>query len=173
LFWIVVVLALATSLTVVQRVRYVARATGKASARGPSRQRDTLPGHAPALQISERTVSVAGKAGRDIAPAKGKLGVMLVGLGAVSTTFHRGRRERAAGQGAADRGRCRRWGPSVSGSAPKAQSKIKEFVPLADLQDLVFAAWDPIPDDAYTAAVKAGVLERHEHLGSATQAGAA
>ena len=50
LFWIVVVLALATSLTVVQRVRYVARATGKASARGPSRQRDTLPGHAPALQ---------------------------------------------------------------------------------------------------------------------------
>jgi len=46
----------------------------------------------------------------------------------------------------------------------KRSPKIKEFVPLADLQDLVFAAWDPIPDDAYTAAVKAGVLERHEHL---------
>src|SRR4051812_13866004 len=36
---------------------------------------------------------------------------------------------------------------------------IKEFVPLAELQDIVFGAWDPIPDDAYTAAKKAGVLE--------------
>jgi len=36
---------------------------------------------------------------------------------------------------------------------------IKEFVPLAELDDLVFGAWDPIPDDAYTAAKKAGVLE--------------
>ena len=35
---------------------------------------------------------------------------------------------------------------------------IKEFVPLASLDDLVFGAWDPIPDDAYTAAKKAGVL---------------
>src|SRR5439155_15232322 len=42
--------------------------------------------------------------------------------------------------------------------------KIKEFVPLAELDDLVFTAWDPIPDDAYAAAVKAGVLDRHEHL---------
>ena len=50
LFWIVVVLALATSLTVVQRVRYVARAAREPSVRRPSRQRDTLPGHAPALQ---------------------------------------------------------------------------------------------------------------------------
>src|SRR5207247_4539253 len=41
--------------------------------------------------------------------------------------------------------------------------KIREFVPLAKLTDLVFAAWDPIPDDAYTAAKKAGVLEPH-HL---------
>ncbi|NUO37140.1 MAG: inositol-3-phosphate synthase, partial [Gemmatimonadaceae bacterium] len=36
---------------------------------------------------------------------------------------------------------------------------IKDFVPLADLKDIVFGAWDPIPDDAYTAAKKAGVLE--------------
>jgi myo-inositol-1-phosphate synthase len=40
---------------------------------------------------------------------------------------------------------------------------IKEFVPLADLKDIVFGAWDPIPDDAYTAAKKAGVLE-DKHL---------
>jgi CDP-diacylglycerol--glycerol-3-phosphate 3-phosphatidyltransferase len=50
LFWIVVVLALATSVTVVQRVLYVARAAGEPSVRRPARQRDTLPGHAPALQ---------------------------------------------------------------------------------------------------------------------------
>src|SRR5215208_7788848 len=40
---------------------------------------------------------------------------------------------------------------------------IKEFVPLADLNDIVFGAWDPIPDDALTAARKAGVLEE-KHL---------
>src|SRR6476661_4005929 len=36
---------------------------------------------------------------------------------------------------------------------------IKDFVPIAALEDIVFGAWDPIPDDAYTAAKKAGVLE--------------
>jgi myo-inositol-1-phosphate synthase len=45
----------------------------------------------------------------------------------------------------------------------KRMPKIREFVPLADLKDLVFAAWDPIPDDAYTAAKRAGVLEP-QHL---------
>src|SRR5204863_8920801 len=41
--------------------------------------------------------------------------------------------------------------------------RIRNFVPLARLTDLVFSAWDPIPDDAYTAAKKAGVLEP-QHL---------
>src|SRR5881392_3110257 len=50
LFWIVVVLAFATSVTVVQRVLYVARVAGEPSVRRPPRQRETLPGHAPALQ---------------------------------------------------------------------------------------------------------------------------
>src|SRR5881409_667166 len=50
LFWIVVVLALATSVTVVQLVLYVARVAGEPSVRRPPRQRETLPGHAPALQ---------------------------------------------------------------------------------------------------------------------------
>src|SRR4051812_30602671 len=39
---------------------------------------------------------------------------------------------------------------------------IKDFVPLADLKDIVFGAWDPIPDDAYAAAQKAGVLEERD-----------
>ena len=41
---------------------------------------------------------------------------------------------------------------------------IKDFVPLADLDDIVFGAWDPFPDNAYEAAVKCGVLDRHEHI---------
>jgi len=100
---------------------------------------------------------------REIAPAKGKLGVMLVGLGAVSTTFIAGvenvRRNRALPIGSQSQMGTIRLGKRPEGRAPK----IKEFVPLADLGDIVFAAWDPIPDDAYTAAVKAGVLEG-EHL---------
>src|SRR5437588_151764 len=102
--------------------------------------------------------------GRDIAPANGKLGVMLVGLGAVSTTFIAGvenvRRGRALPIGSLSQMATIRLGKRTEKRAPK----IKDFVPLADLQDLEFAAWDPIPDDAYTAAVKAGVLDRHEHL---------
>jgi myo-inositol-1-phosphate synthase len=41
---------------------------------------------------------------------------------------------------------------------------IKDFVPLADLNDLVFGAWDPIPDNAYEAAIRCGVLDRYEHI---------
>jgi myo-inositol-1-phosphate synthase len=109
------------------------------------------------------TAVVTGGA-REIAPAKGKLGVMLVGLGAVSTTFIAGvenvRRGRALPIGSLSQMATIRLGKRTEKRAPK----IKEFVPLADLKDLVFAAWDPIPDDAFTAAVKAGVLDRHEHL---------
>ncbi|HXI35079.1 MAG TPA: inositol-3-phosphate synthase [Gemmatimonadales bacterium] len=104
------------------------------------------------------------QAARDIAPAKGKLGVMLVGLGAVSTTFIAGvenvRRGSALPIGSLTQMATIRLGKRTEKRAPK----IKDFVPIAQLKDLVFAAWDPIPDDAYTAAVKAGVLDRHEHL---------
>src|SRR5216117_2683122 len=86
------------------------------------------------------------------------------GHGAVSTTFIAGvenvRRGRALPIGSLSQIATIRLGKRTDKRAPK----IKDFVPLADLQDLLFAAWDPIPDDAYTAAVKAGVLERHEHL---------
>ncbi len=41
---------------------------------------------------------------------------------------------------------------------------IKDFVPLAGLDQLVFGAWDPFPDNAYEAALKCGVLDRHEHI---------
>ena len=41
---------------------------------------------------------------------------------------------------------------------------IKDFVPLASLDDIVFGAWDPFPDDAYVAAQRAGVLEAGKHI---------
>src|SRR5256884_8273923 len=101
--------------------------------------------------------------GREIAPANGKLGVLLVGLGPVSTTFIAGvenvRRGRALPIGALRQMATIRPGKRTEKSAPK----IKDFVPLPDLQDLELAAWHPIPDDAYTAAVKAGALAPHRH----------
>ena len=104
------------------------------------------------------------EAGRDIAPAKGKLGVMLVGLGAVSTTFIAGVENVRRGTGLPIGSLSQMGTIRLGKRTDKRSPKIKEFVPLAELEDLVFTAWDPIPDDAYTAAVKAGVLERHEHL---------
>ena len=96
---------------------------------------------------------------REIAPAKGKLGVMLVGLGAVSTTFIAGVENIRQGH-ALPIGSLTQMGTIRLGKrTDKRSPKIKDFIPLADLKDIVFAAWDPIPDDAYTAAVKAGVLE--------------
>src|SRR3989475_6953402 len=109
------------------------------------------------------TAVVTGGA-REIAPATGKLGVMLVGLGAVSTTFIAGvenvRRGRALPIGSLSQMATIRLGKRTQKRVPE----IKEVVPLADHNDLVFAAWDPIPDHAYTAAVKAGVPDAAEHL---------
>src|SRR5258708_18761154 len=106
------------------------------------------------------TAVVTGGA-REIAPATGKLGVMLVGLGAVSTTFIAGvenvRRGRALPIGSLSQMATIRLGKRTEKRVPK----IKQFVPLADLTDLGFAAWDPIPDDPFTAAVKTGGLRPH------------
>ncbi len=101
---------------------------------------------------------------RSIAPAKGKLGILCVGLGAVTTTFMAGvenvRRGRAKPIGSLTQMGTIRLGKRTEGRMPL----IREFVPLADLKDLVFGAWDPIPDSAYEAALKCGVLDRHEHI---------
>ncbi len=101
---------------------------------------------------------------RKIAPAQGKLGVLWVGLGAVATTFIAGveniRRGSARPIGSITQMGTIRLGKRTDKRSPL----IKDFIPLASLDDLVFGAWDPIPDDAYTAALRAGVLDRHEHL---------
>jgi myo-inositol-1-phosphate synthase len=107
---------------------------------------------------------VADPTSRRIAPAQGKLGVLCVGLGAVASTFIAGvenvRRGRAQAIGSLTQMGTIRLGKRTEGRSPL----IKDFVPLADLKDLVFGAWDPIPDDCYTACVRAGVLDRHEHI---------
>lgn len=100
------------------------------------------------------------KKGVSIEEPQGKLGVLLCGLGAVATTFIGGveavRRGYAQPIGSLTQMGTIRLGLRTEKRAPK----IKDFVPLAELKDLVFAAWDPIPDNAYEAARKAGVMER-------------
>ncbi|HEY0658450.1 MAG TPA: inositol-3-phosphate synthase [Pyrinomonadaceae bacterium] len=98
--------------------------------------------------------------GVEIAPAKGKLGILLVGLGAVSTTFVAGveaiRKGTAKPIGSLTQMGTIRLGKRTDNRTPK----IKDFVPLADLNDIVFGAWDIFPDSAYEAALHAGVLEK-------------
>ena len=97
-----------------------------------------------------------------IAPPRGKLGVLTPGLGAVATTFMAGvesiRRGRSKPIGSLTQMATIRLGKRTEQRSPL----IKEFVPLAGLDDLVFGAWDPIPDDALTAARKAGVLDARD-----------
>ena len=95
----------------------------------------------------------------NIAPAKGKLGVLLVGLGAVATTTIAGvmaiRKGLALPIGSLTQMGTIRLGKRTEGRSPK----IKDFVPLADLNDIVFGGWDIFEEDCYAAARTAGVLE--------------
>ena len=95
----------------------------------------------------------------EIAPARGKLGVLLVGLGAVSTTTIAGvmaiRKGLAPPIGSLTQMGTIRLGKRTEGRAPK----IKDFVSLAGLDDIVFGGWDIFEEDCYAAARTAGVLE--------------
>ncbi len=95
----------------------------------------------------------------DVQPAKGKLGVMIPGMGAVATTFVAGveavRRGFSAPIGSLTQMGTIRLGRRTEGRSPK----IKEFAPLASLNDLVFTGWDIFEDDMHAAASKAGVLD--------------
>ena len=94
-----------------------------------------------------------------IAEPAGKLGVLLVGLGAVSTTTIAGvvavRRGLAKPIGALTQMGTVRLGKRTDGRSPL----IKDFVPLASLHDVVFGAWDIFEDNSYEAAKTAGVLD--------------
>jgi len=94
-----------------------------------------------------------------IADATGKLGVLLVGMGAVSTTTIAGvlavRRGLAPPIGALTQMGTIRLGKRTEGRSPL----IKDFVPIASLDSVVFGAWDIFEENAYEAAKTAGVLE--------------
>ena len=94
-----------------------------------------------------------------IADARGKLGVLLVGMGAVSTTT-------IAGVLAVRKGLAKPYGSLTQmgtvrlGKRTEARSpRIADFVPLSSLDDLVFGTWDIFEENAYEAARTAGVLE--------------
>ena len=94
-----------------------------------------------------------------IAPAEGKLGILIPGMGAVTTTFIAGveavRRGLAKPIGSVTQLATIRLGKRTDGRSPL----IRDFVPLAGLNDLVFGTWDIFEDTCFEAAQRAGVLE--------------
>jgi len=101
---------------------------------------------------------------RAVKPATGKLGVLSVGLGAVATTFIAGvelvRQGKSKPIGSLTQMATIRLGKRTDNRTPL----IKDFVPLTELKDIVFGAWDPVPDNAYESALHCGVLDKHEHV---------
>jgi myo-inositol-1-phosphate synthase len=95
-----------------------------------------------------------------IAPADGKLGILIPGMGAVTSTFMAGVEavKRGLGEpvGSLTQLGTVRLGKRTENRVPR----IKEFVPLAPLQCLSFGTWDIFEDNGYEAAVRANVLER-------------
>ena len=95
----------------------------------------------------------------EVAPATGKLGIMVVGCGAVSTTFITGvlmaRKGLAKPIGAMTQYDKIRVGKN----AEKKYLHYKDIVPLAELKDIVFATWDVYPQNAYQATIYAEVLQ--------------
>jgi myo-inositol-1-phosphate synthase len=96
----------------------------------------------------------------DIRGPEGRVGVLLPGMGAVATTF-------IAGVEAVRQGLAKPFGSLTQMNTIRLGKRtdprtpvIKDFVPLAGLDQLVFAGWDPIPDDAFESAAKSGVLDR-------------
>jgi myo-inositol-1-phosphate synthase len=96
---------------------------------------------------------------QNITPADGRLGILIPGLGAVATTFIAG--VEAVKKGIAKPiGSLTQMGNIRLGKRTEDRfPQIKEFVPLADLQDIAFGGWDIYEDNVYEAAVNAKVLE--------------
>ena len=111
--------------------------------------------------MSNNDLRNRGNTGREgVAPANGKLGIMIPGMGAVATTFVAGveavRKGISSPIGSVTQMGHIRLGKRTDGRSPT----VKDFVPLAGLNDLVFTGWDIFEDDMYVAAGKAGVLDR-------------
>jgi myo-inositol-1-phosphate synthase len=115
---------------------------------------------APASAAADSSVGWKTAAAQKIAPATGKLGVMVVGLGAVATTMIAGveavRRGLAKPIGSLTQMGTIRLGKRTDSNSPL----IKDFVPLAGLNDLVFTGWDIFEDNVYESAAHAKVLDK-------------
>jgi myo-inositol-1-phosphate synthase len=102
----------------------------------------------------------------EIKPATGRLGILTPGMGAVATTFMAGvdaiRRGLSKPIGSLTQMGAIRLGKRTDNNSPL----IKDFIPIAKLDDIVFGGWDLFPDDAYQAASKAGVLTKDDLLQS-------
>jgi myo-inositol-1-phosphate synthase len=96
----------------------------------------------------------------EIAPAKGRLGILTPGMGAVATTLIAGviavRKGLSKPIGSLTQMGTIRLGKRTEHRIPL----IKDFVPLANLDDIYFGGWDIFEDDAYQSALNAGVLEK-------------
>jgi myo-inositol-1-phosphate synthase len=95
----------------------------------------------------------------NIQPAEGKLGILIPGLGAVATTLIAG--VEAVKKGLAQPiGSLTQMGNIRLGKRTENRNpKVKDFVPLADLHDIVFGGWDVYSDNVYESAMNAKVLE--------------
>jgi myo-inositol-1-phosphate synthase len=115
----------------------------------------------PQARVEVKESKAPKKAPSNLQPAKGKLGVMIPGMGAVATTFVAGveavRKGISKPIGSLTQMGTVRLGKRTEGRSPK----IKEFVPIAGLDDLVFTGWDIFEDNMFDAATKAGVLDRY------------
>ena len=102
---------------------------------------------------------MANKDSVQISPAEGKLGVLIPGMGAVTTTFIAGLEAFKLGLGKPI-GSLTQLGTVRLGKRTEGRSPaIKDFVPLANMSDIEVGCWDIFEDNAYEAAMKAGVLE--------------
>ncbi len=95
----------------------------------------------------------------NVKPAAGKLGIMVVGLGAVSTTFMTGVLMVRKGLGKPVGSMTQYDKIRVGRGAEKKYLHYKDIVPIADLNDIVFGAWDVFPENAYESACNAHVLK--------------
>ena len=99
-----------------------------------------------------------------IQPANGKLGILMVGLGAVSTTLIAGVMAIRKGTDLPIGSLTQLGTIRLGKRTEKRNPLVKDFVPLAQLNDIAFGAWDIFEDNAYESALKAAVLDEYRHL---------
>jgi myo-inositol-1-phosphate synthase len=100
----------------------------------------------------------------NVKPADGKLGVLVVGNGAVATTFMTGVLMTRKGLAKPVGSMTQYDKIRVGQGADKKYLPYKEIVPIADLNDIVFGTWDVYPANAYESAVNAEVLKEKDIL---------